>query len=170
MSLKEFTSKVIPIKDQLYRFSLRIVGNVAEAEDVVQEVLIKLWSKQSELAKYNNLEAWCMKMTKNLSIDKLRSKHRRVSAFQEGFDLADSHVDPHRQTEINDSMNHIQKLMQDLPEKQRMVMELRDIEGLNYKEIAELLDISLNQVKVNLFRARQTMRTKLINQQSYGYK
>jgi len=168
MSLEVFKKQVFPIKDKLYRFALRIVGNGAEAEDVVQEVFIKLWSKNQDLDQLNNVEAWCMKMTKNLSIDKLRSKHQRVGAFQEGFDIKDGVANPYQITAQNDTIEQVRQLMQSLPEKQRMTMQLRDIEGMTYEEITVALDISLNQVKVNLFRARQQIRKALLNNQQYG--
>ncbi len=169
MSLEDFTHLILPIKNKLFRFSLRIVGNVAEAEDVVQEVFIKVWKKRSDLANYSNVEAWCMTLTKNLSIDKLRSKHRRADSFKEGFDIPTAKGEnPYHQTAYNDTFERVQKLLEDLPEKQRMVMQLRDIEGLAYQEIADALDISLQQVKVNLFRARQQIRKRLVNSESYG--
>ncbi len=168
MSLKDFKHKILPIKDQLYRFSLRIVGNVAEAEDVVQEVFIKLWNGRGEWEKYNNIEAWSMRLTKNLSIDKLRSKHNKVGILPEGFDLTSTAATPHRQTELNDTVNKVHQLMKSLPEKQRLVMQLRDIEEKSYQEIAEIMDIPINQVKVNLFRARKQIREQLINTESYG--
>ena len=169
MSLEDFTHLILPIKNKLFRFSLRIVGNSAEAEDVVQEVFIKVWKKRSDLANYSNVEAWCMTLTKNLSIDKIRSKHRRADSFKEGFDIPTSRAEnPYHQTAYNDTFDRVQKLLGELPEKQRMVMQLRDIEGLAYQEIADALDISLQQVKVNLFRARQQIRAKLVNTESYG--
>ena len=169
MSLEDFTHLILPIKNKLFRFSLRIVGNVAEAEDVVQEVFIKVWNKRNDLANYSNIEAWCMTLTKNLSIDKLRSKHRRADSFKEGFDIPSSKSDnPYNQTTYNDTLDRVQKLLSDLPEKQSMVMQLRDIEGHTYQEIADTLNISLQQVKVNLFRARQQIRAQLVNTESYG--
>lgn len=169
MSLEEFTNLILPIKNKLYRVSLRMVGNVAEAEDVVQEVFIKVWNKRDDLERYSSVEAWCMTLTKNLSIDKLRSKHRRADSFKEGFDIPTASGDnPFHQTVYNDTFDRVQKLLNGLPEKQRMVMQLRDIEGLAYQEIADALEISLQQVKVNLFRARQQIRVQLVNTESYG--
>ena len=169
MSLEDFTNLILPIKNKLFRFSLRIVGNVAEAEDVVQEVFIKVWNKRNELANYSNIEAWCMTLTKNQSLDKLRSKHRRADSFKEGFDIPTAKSDnPYHQTTYKDTLDRVQKLLGELPEKQRLVMQLRDIEGLPYQEIADALDISLQQVKVNLYRARQQIRTQLLNTESYG--
>ncbi len=168
MRIQDFKSLMTPLQNKLYRFSLRIVGNTAEAEDVVQEVLIKMWKKRTELSAYKNLEAWCMTLTRNLSIDKLRSKHRRTSELQDGLQVVDKSVTPFQHAAYQDTLERVRRLMAELPEKQRMVMQLRDIEGMTYQEIAEALSISMEQVKVNLFRARKQIRAKLINSESYG--
>lgn len=168
MSLEDFTKQILPIKQKLFRFSLRIVGNQAEAEDVVQEVFVKLWKKREDWEKYKNMEAWCMRMTKNLSIDKLRSKHHRAGILPEGMDFIAPGVSPDRKAELTDLLGQLKGLMQQLPEKQRLVMHLRDIEGQSYKEISEYLEMPLNQVKINLFRARQSIKSQLINIDSYG--
>ncbi|MFT5164976.1 MAG: RNA polymerase sigma factor (sigma-70 family) [Saprospiraceae bacterium] len=168
MIIEEYKKLVLPIKNKLFRFSLRIVGNVAEAEDVVQEVFIKVWNKRSEVESFNNLEAWCMTLTKNLSIDKLRSKHRRVDALPDTYDMPSQAASPYQTTVANDTISRIEKMMAGLPDKQRMVMQLRDIEGMSYNEISEILNITLDQVKINLFRARKDIRSQLLNSESYG--
>ncbi|MEL6922754.1 MAG: sigma-70 family RNA polymerase sigma factor, partial [Bacteroidota bacterium] len=132
------------------------------------EVFIKLWKKRDELDAINNLEAWCMRATRNLSIDKLRSKHQRVGMIPEGFDIQSNAATPDRLAESSDTLSRVRAFMEKLPEKQKMVMQLRDIEGLSYQEITEALSMPMNQVKVYLFRARQQIRAQLINSESYG--
>ena len=168
MDIQQFKSEILPIKNKLYRFALRIVGNVAEAEDVVQEVFIKLWKQREQLHQYSNLEAWCIRMTKNLSIDKTRSKHYKVGFIPEGYDVTSNQANPHHVTETQDTMERIKKMIDSLPEKQRLVIQLRDIEGLSYKEIEANLKMPMNQIKVYLFRARKLIKSHLINSESYG--
>ena len=138
-----------------------MLNDEVEAEDVVQEVFIKLWNQRDNMEQINNIEAWCMRVTRNLSIDKLRSKHRRTESFKEGFDMKDDAPSPFQETASSDMFTKIKNLMKALPDKQRMVMELRDIEGLSYQEVADALEISLDQVKVNIYRARLAMRKEL---------
>lgn len=157
-----------PLKNKLYRFSLRYVKNPMEAEDVVQEVFIKVWKKRVEVAAYENLEAWCMTLTRNLSIDKLRSKHRRTTEIPEGMTLVDRASTPYQSASYQDTLNRVKQLLAKLPDKQRMVMQLRDIEEMTYQEIADTLSISMEQVKVNLYRARKSVREQLKNTESYG--
>ena len=168
MNLKEFQTYILPHKNKLYRFAMSIVGNAVEAEDVVQEVFIKIWQNREKLNSLKSVEAWSMKLTKNLSIDKLRSKHRRTDGLESTLSISSSDQTPDKAAEMNDTMSRIKNLMLSLPDKQRQVLQLRDIEGMSYDEISKILDLPLNQVKVNLFRARKLIRAKLIKSESYG--
>ncbi len=160
-----FHNQVFPIRHKLYRFALRITGSVHEAEDVVQEVLEKVWKTAPEqVGNIQNWEAWCMTLTRNRSLDKTRSQSLRRAAPLEGVaERSSDTATPAQTTEQNDLVNRVKMMMQQLPEKQRLVMHLRDIEELSYDEIAESLGISLDQVKVNLHRARKSIREKMIN-------
>ena len=166
MSQDFFTETVLPIKNKLYRFALSITANNVEAEDVVQEVLVKIWQKKQDWDKVSNMEAWAMRMTRNLSIDKLRSKHKKVVELDISYNGSDNHT-PEKIVQSKDTFDHIKKLMAELPAKQRAAMQLRDIEGLSYKEISEALEIPLSQVKIYLFRARTAIRKKLIKSSLY---
>jgi len=164
MRVEEFTGIIDPIKDKLYRYALRIVKDEMEAEDVVQEVIIKLWKKKEQFAEIDNKEAWCMTLTRNLSIDKTRSKKggRRTESIEDYHHIKDNTLDPYKETKSNDMMKRIKDLMELLPENQKSVLHLRDVEGYSYKEISEITTLSVDQVKVNLYRARQSMRDKIL--------
>lgn len=168
MNLQDFKIKILPTKNKLYRVALRIVRDAAEAEDVVQEVFIKVWKKRGELRNVENLDAFCMRMTKNLAIDKTRSKHKRTESLGQGMDFSARAANPHQLVERQDTISKVERLMEELPEKQRLVMQLRDIEEMTYEEIAKALNIPVNQVKVNLFRARKKIRELLLNRKEYG--
>jgi RNA polymerase sigma-70 factor (ECF subfamily) len=168
MQTEEFQRLFYKMKDKLYRFSIRIVQDSAVAEDVVQEVMIKLWNKREKLAQIENAEGWLMVMTRNLSIDKIRSKHHKTGTLEAAYHVQDQNIKPDKQAEQSDLMKKIQEAVQFLPENQRMVFHLRDIEGMTYKEISAALDISLEKVKVNLHRARQKLRKQLKQVESYG--
>lgn len=170
MSLEAFKKQILPTKDKLYRFALSIVKDDDEAKDVVQEVLIKAWNKQSEIDQLNNAEAWCMRLTRNLSLDKLKSKHVKYrSDLDEVAEAKQKHsITPLFATEVKDTMNKIGRFIANLPEKQRQVVQLRDVEGYSYNDISDILEIDLNQVKVNLFRARKSLRESLIKINEYG--
>lgn len=169
MNLETFQNMVFPVKNKLYRFAFRLLGNNEEAKDVVQEVMIKLWSGREQLDQVQNLEAWCMRITKNLSLDRLRQQQRRpTDSLEKGMHLSHHSLSPAEATEIGERMKRIGELMAELPDKQRQVMHLRDIEGYSYNEICEILEIDMSQVKVNLFRARNAVREKLLKMDAYG--
>ena len=169
MNLETFQSLVFPVKNKLYRFAFRLLGNNEEAKDVVQDVFIKVWNDREELGEVRNIEAWCMRITKNLSLDRLRQQKRRpTDSIEKGFNIANETFSPAEAAEISESMKRISELMAELPEKQRQVMHLRDIEGYSYQEICEVLEIDMSQVKVSLFRARNTVREQLQKINAYG--
>lgn len=169
MNLEAFQNRVLPSKNKLFRFAFRMLGSSEEAKDVVQEVMIKVWNGREQMAEIQNMEAWCMRITKNLSLDKLRSQQRRATdLIDEGFEVRQEGLSPHEKTELNESMQKINQMIAALPEKQRQVIHLRDIEGYSYNEICEMLELDMSQVKVSLFRARNAVREKLVKMNAYG--
>jgi RNA polymerase sigma factor (sigma-70 family) len=162
-ALQHFKQEIMPMKDKLFRVALRITGDSSEAEDVVQEAFIKVWDLRQTWSNYNNLQGWVMSMTKNKAIDKTRSKHRRTTSLDGVYNMPKQENSPEQTAILSDELQRIQAFMKQLPEKQRLVMELRDFEELTYNEIAEQLDIPMNHVKVNLSRARKAIRNLLTN-------
>ncbi len=168
MSPKEFTQRILPFKDKLYRLSLRMMNNVAESEDIVQEVFIKLWKSRDNMDQYQNLEAWSMRMTKNLSIDRLRARKHAAVQMPEGIDFKANGKSPDQTAELNETMDQIHKFINALPKDQQVAIHLREIEGMTYKEIADFMDTNVNQVKTYIFRARKQLQKALLNVESYG--
>lgn len=169
MNLEVFENRVLPVKNKLFRFAFRLLGSSEEAKDVVQEVLIKVWNGRDQLAAVQNMEAWCMRITKNLSLDRLRARQRRsTDSLESTTEIHQEALTPHERTEIHENMERITEMIAALPEKQRQVIHLRDVEGYSYNEICEILELDMNQVKVNLFRARNAVREKLVKINAYG--
>ena len=169
MDLEAFQNRVLPTKNKLFRFALRFLGNEEEAKDIVQEVFIRVWSGRERMEQVQNWEAWCMRITRNLSLDRVRLIQRKQTRpIEESFDLSHDALTPYQSTEIEESMQKITQMIQALPEKQRQVIHLRDVEGYSYQEICEILELDMNQVKVNLFRARTAVREKLTKIDAYG--
>ncbi|HHS95990.1 MAG TPA: RNA polymerase sigma factor [Phaeodactylibacter sp.] len=168
MNHNNLLSEISIFKDKLFRLALRLVGNETEAEDVVQEVYIKMWRKHSEISTIKNIEAWCVQVTKNLAIDKTRSKHRRTVDIQKSFDLYAEQAAPDKVLEAKDVLQRVHSLIENLPPSQKTILHLRDIEGHSYQEIADLLDIPISSVKTALFRARQFLKKEIDKQNNYG--
>lgn len=161
MTNREFTDIIEGIKDKMYRLALRIVGNPEEAEDVIQEVIIKIWEKKEHFATIDNKGGWCMTLTRNQAIDKTRSKHRRTNDISEYVNISSSSPNPERELVTNDLLQKVKALYAKLPEIQRTVLHLRDIEEYSYDEIAEITGYTNNQVKINIYRGRQALKQQL---------
>jgi RNA polymerase sigma factor (sigma-70 family) len=169
MNLEAFQNRILPAKNKLFRFAFKFLGNEEEAKDVVQEVLIKVWNGREQMSQIENWEAWCMRITRNLSLDRIRSMTRKhTEPIEVSYNLQHESLTPHETAEARESMQRITQFIADLPDKQRQVMHLRDVEGYSYNEICDILEIDLNQVKVNLFRARNSVREKLTKINAYG--
>jgi len=153
---------------KLYAFALRVLQNSEESEDVVQEIFVKLWRMRGELGTIRNREAFAMTMTKNLCIDKLKKK-RMLSLDEDQMRFeGTSDSNPLKEVQLNDAVALVNQIVNDLPDQQRMIIQLRDIEGYSSEEVAEILDISQNTLRVNLSRARQKIREHLVKQYSDG--
>lgn len=168
MSLQSFNQNILPLKDKLYRFSLSIVKNGEEAEDIVQDIMLKVWRKRDEWGEWNSMEAMCMTMTRNLSIDRTRARKTKITELPEGYDVVAKGATPDQQASSADMMSHIQKLIDMLPETQKSIIQLREIEGYTYQEIADMLEITLSQVKIGLHRARLFLKEKIVKTTEYG--
>ena len=174
MKKLDFRNDVLPLKNSLFRLALRVTLDKAEAEDVVQETLIKVWKRLDEWENVESLEALCLTICRNLALDKLKVAERRNTLKADDTADAENKIDrsyganPVEQAEQHDRVALVRGIIDRLPEKQRSVMQLREIEGKSYKEIAAVLGISEEQVKVNIFRARQTVKQKFMETENYG--
>lgn len=153
---------------KLLRFAHRILQDEESARDVLQDVFLKLWQKRDELEKVESLEAFAMRMIRNRCLDVIRT-HRTVS-----MDVVKRNQLPeeeHHETdhlEIADSAVLVRKIIAELPDLQRTVIRLRDIEQLEYEEIAEVTQLNVNAIRVNLSRARKKVRDEILKIQDYG--
>ena len=162
MKTISFQSDILPLKNELYRMALRITMNAADAEDVVQETMMKVWNRRDQWDQIESIEAFCLTICRNLSLDKVRRMDNQTQSLDAAYDPKDQGVasNPEEQAIQSDRVRLVRQLISQLPEKQRSCMQLRDMEGKSYKDIATVLDITEEQVKVNIFRARQTIREK----------
>ena len=169
MTQKEFLNIVTPFKDKVFRLAKRLLVSTEEAEDATQEVLIKLWNNKKKIQEYKNIEAFSMTMTKNFCFDKLKSKQAQNLKIVHS-NYQDHNVALQKQVELNDSIDWVDRIMKDLPEQQKLVIQLRDIEQYEFKEIAKMLDMNETAIRVTLSRARKTIREQLTKTYNYGVK
>lgn len=155
MNPEAFKKSVFILKDKLYRFANRFLEHQDDAYDLVQEVMLKLWEQREQLERVNNIEAFSMQMVKNLAYNKIDKLGRQAKYL--------SQLPPGIEEEKYPSMTKelVLKMIDELPEKQRLVMYLRDIEEYEIADIADVSGIDDNAVRVNLSRARLAVREKL---------
>ena len=159
----------LPLKNILYRLALRITCNNAEAEDIVQDTLMKVWNRRERWDEIDSIEAFCMTICRNLALDRMRKMDNHNSSLEDNLHETPSATrNPYEEMNQKDRIQLVRKLVDSLPEKQRTCMQLRDFEGKSYKEVAEILQISEDQVKVNIFRARQTIKQRFKELDDYG--
>ncbi|WP_340074451.1 RNA polymerase sigma factor [Leptobacterium sp. I13] len=167
MQQVDFINIVMPFKDKLYRLAKRLLVSSEEAEDATQEVLLKLWANKDKMEGYKNIEAFSMTMTKNYCLDRLKSKQAgNLKLVHSNYE--DGNVSLQRQLEVEDSVSWMNKIMKSLPEQQKLVLQLRDIEQYEYEEISDMLDMNPTAIRVALSRARKAVREELIKKHNYG--
>ena len=165
MQLQYFKENILPQKDRMFRLALCVLHNNEEAEDIVQEAMLKIWNSKEEI---ENPAGYCTIVTKNLSLDRLRQKKNQTDMIQIETIPEIAETDTPLQTlEKNEQLNLIERLIAKLPERKRILIQLRDIEGESYKRIAEMLNITESLVKTDLFRARQELKQYYKNIDSY---
>ena len=167
MTQSEFLNIVLPFKDKVFRLAKRLLVSKEEAEDATQEILLKLWNKKEQIQDYKNVEAFSMTMTKNFCLDKLKSKHAQNLKIVHN-NYQDNNVSLQKQVEVNDSLSWVSKIMEELPEQQKIIIQLRDIEQYDFNEISEMLGMNETAIRVALSRGRKTLREKLTKTHSYG--
>jgi RNA polymerase sigma-70 factor (ECF subfamily) len=166
MKQKEFLSTVLPYKDKIYRLAKRLLVSTEEAEDAVQEVFLKLWNGKEKIKNYKNPEAFAITMTKNYCFDRLKSKQAaNMKIVHSNYKNSDN---IERAIEAKDGVNIVYQIMETLPEQQKTILQLRDVEQFEFAEIAEMMEINETAIRVALSRARKTVREQLIKQYNYG--
>jgi len=169
MTQADFVRLVMPFKDKVFRLAKRLLVSNEEAEDATQEILMKLWNNKENIGEYRNVEAFSMTMTKNFCLDRLKSKQAQNLKIVHS-NYQDNNVSLQKQVEARDSVDWVSKIIEELPEQQKMVLQLRDIEEYEFEEIAKVLDMNETAIRVSLSRARKTIREKLTNTHRYGIK
>ncbi len=167
MNQTEFINKVMPFKDKVFRLAKRLLVSTDEAHDATQELYFKLWKNKAKIEQYDNVEAYAMQMTKNYCLDQLKSKRAsNLTLVHSNYKDEDSSLQ--KNIEFSDSANIIKKMIDALPEKQRIIVQLRDVENYEYAEIGKIVGMEPTAIRVTLSRARKTLREKFLKQQNYG--
>ena len=167
MTQSSFLKVVLPFKDKVFRLAKRLLVSKEEAEDATQELFFKLWKNKEKITDYKNVEAFAMTMTKNYCYDRLKSKQAsNLRLIHTNYKEKETALD--KSIEYRDSINQVNQLIENLPEQQKVIIQLRDIEQYDFDEICNMVNMKPTAVRVALSRARKTLREALIKKHNYG--
>ena len=167
MNQSDFLKVVLPFKDKVFRLSKRLLTSTEEAEDATQELLFKLWKNRDKIASYRNTEAFAMTMTKNYCYDRLKSKQAsNLTLIHSNYKEKETSLE--NKLEYIDSVDRVHLLIDNLPNQQKLIIQLRDIEQYDFEEICEMVNMKPTAVRVSLSRARKKIREQLTKQHNYG--
>ena len=171
MDAADFKKQFLPCHQKLYRIAFRLMGdNAQEAEDMVQEAYLKLWNKRNELAQVLNTEAYCVTLIKNLCYDALRrSQPDEDGRTPEELPLI-TDTDIAREVEQRDEANRVKQLISQLPEQQRRVIVLKDVNDCSFEEIEQATGLNAINIRVLLSRARKKIREQFNEIMNYESK
>jgi RNA polymerase sigma-70 factor (ECF subfamily) len=170
MDQKEFQLRVSGIRNRIQRFALTMLHQKQEAEDVMQEVLMKLWINRKSIPQIDNLEAYAMKITKNLCLDKIKgSKNKKMIDLNE-TNAGWENFTPFSKVSFQNLRELMLQLFSTLPEQQRMIIHMRDIEHFSFEEIENITGMNVNAIRVNLSRARKSVRSNYLKIKAYETK
>lgn len=163
MTAEAFKENILPLNRKLLGFANRFMQDIDDSKDIVQEIYVKLWKMRDDLGKYNSIEALAMRMTRNLCLDKIKLKKTVSLNGIVKEELSDEILSNERQSEIKIAALRAKNAIEKLDEPQKTIMQLRDIEGYDYDEIAQILNMNVNTIRVSLSRARKKVREFLLN-------
>jgi RNA polymerase sigma-70 factor (ECF subfamily) len=179
----DFRTTILPHRDRLYRLALSITLDTADAEDIVQDTMLKAWERREQWPQIRNIESWLTQICKNLALDHKKKRSRIVplttinhpsSIINQQSSILNPPLGPSGRFTLEESsiINHqsssIIHLISQLPPPQDDIVRLRDIEGYSYREIAQQLNLSEDQVRVYLHRARTRLREQYTALENFG--
>jgi RNA polymerase sigma-70 factor (ECF subfamily) len=167
MSKTIFNNKIMPLSQGMYRYALSILKDSDTAQDVVQDCLMKIWKKRQMLSNINSHEAWAMRIIRNQCYDWVKANSRFTIDAAEAQLVAESEPPDHKSI-LGDSRLWLDKIVGSLSPKSREIFHLREIEEMPYQEIAEVMSLSLSDVKVSVYRTRQKIRSSFQKIEEYG--
>jgi len=169
MNQNTFIALINPVKDKMYRLALRLLISKESAEDATQEVLLKLWDGNKKIKNYVNLEAFAMTVTRNYCLDQLKSKqNNNLKMVHNNYESHERSI--HDQLETTDELAQVSQILENLPEQQKIIFQLRDIEQYDFEEIAEITKMNETAIRVALSRVRKKIREELLKKHNYGIK
>jgi len=156
MHSTDFKARVYPLQDNLLRLAYSMLHNKEEAEDVAQEIMLRLWKRKESLDELDNLKAFALKITKNLCLDKIKLRKKVVGEI-ENMAIISQNRNPEEILETANTVATFFNILKMLPEQQQLIVHLRNVEGLSFEEIEAITELNINVIRVTLSRARKSI-------------
>ncbi|MDD3891304.1 MAG: RNA polymerase sigma factor [Bacteroidales bacterium] len=166
MNKTEFKYKVFALSEHLFPMVSRMLGNYADAEDAIQEIMIKLWAKRKQIGQHPNISGFVFLTARNYCIDLMRKKRLEIYDYPLQLEILKSE-NGQEQLEWKELNAVIKNIIESLPEQQRKVIMMRDIDGYEFIEITAATQLNIEHVRVLLSRARKEVSIKLGKTYSY---
>jgi len=157
MEQAQFKREILPLRERLLSYAERLLENKSDAEDIIQEVFLKLWHMRDELSNYANIDALSVTITKHLCLNRLKVNCRNREDLN-GLVLIDKNISPEEQLEQKDHVAQVMRIIDQLPGLQQAVLKMKHLDGLEIDEIAALTGSTPEAVRMNLSRARKKVK------------
>lgn len=168
MEKEQFISGILPLRPRLAGYARGIVKDSDDAEDIVQEVMLKLWTIRGKLSEYDSVEALAVTITRNMSLNRLKKMGRDGGPLQNRTAAENNALTPLSIAEQQDDLEHVMKIIASLPPRQQSMLIMKHFDGLEISEIVEITGSSAESVRANLSRARRRVKDTFIKMQDYG--
>ena len=162
MDTQQFQLHILCYSDKLYRMARSILKDENRSQDAYQDLMMRLWEKRNQLPAIKNRQAFALTAMRNLCLDLLRTERPN------GEIPANAELDspnPHQLVEQSETVGAISRMIDSLPEMQRTIVRMKDVEDMSVSEIADVMSVSENAVTVNLSRARKKLREIILTNQ-----
>ena len=169
MTAEEFKNTVIPFSRKLYPMLFRILKDEEETKDALQDLMVKLWDKRSELDNCLNRNAYIYRVAKNYGLDLLKKK-RPVKIGEKEKHMMLNMESGDLNSDVLEKYDYVRKVIGQLPENYQTVIQMRDIDGFSFEEISEFTGLEVTNIRVILSRARQKVKMEVEKIYSYGNK
>lgn len=165
MEQEQFKQEVLPLREQLFFYAQRLLDDLEDAEDVIQEVFLKLWYMRNDLNSYNSIPALSVQITKHLCFNRIKVRQRKQESL-EAVNLMSETLTPEVQLEHKDSVAHVMRIIDELPGLQQTILRMKHVDGFEVEEIAEVIGSNPEAVRMNLSRARKKVKEVFFKMQA----
>lgn len=165
MEQEQFKKEILPLREKLFLYARRLLDDPEEAEDILQEVFLKLWYMRGELERCNNVMALSVQITKHLCLNRMKVRERMEGGADERFFVCDD-TTPYTRLEQKDSVEQVMRIIDKLPGLQQTILRMRHVDGFEVEEIAGLIGSTPEAVRMNLSRARKRVREQFFKMQA----